>query len=121
MLSENNYYLFAELRVSLSGEECSFRGTSRLELMKNEKDNNVLSLSKSGPQDLWPGISNYVLQVLSKEKPHTPLVYLYFLDSGGGTYPEVISTAQADWFKRISEELNPDSRYKNGCLLSLII
>ncbi|MBA0830102.1 hypothetical protein Goarm_014649 [Gossypium armourianum] len=78
--------------------------------MKNEMDNNVLSLSKSGPQDLWPGISNYVLQVLSKEKPHTPLVYLYFLDSGGGTYPEVISTAQADWFKRISEEINPDSR-----------
>ncbi|PPE00850.1 hypothetical protein GOBAR_DD02127 [Gossypium barbadense] len=56
------------------------------------------------------GISNYVLQVLSKEKPHTPLVYLYFLDSGGGTYPEVISTAQADWFKHISEEINPDSR-----------
>ncbi|MBA0857842.1 hypothetical protein Goshw_018051 [Gossypium schwendimanii] len=88
----------------------NFRGTSRLELMKNEMDYNVLSLSKSGPQDLWPGISNYVLQVLSKEKPHTPLVYLYFLDSGGGTYPEVISTAQADWFKRISEEINPDSR-----------
>ncbi|XWS59068.1 hypothetical protein CRYUN_Cryun08bG0090500 [Craigia yunnanensis] len=96
---------------SYSGElECSFRGTSRLELMKNEMDNNLLSFSRSGPKDLWPGISNYVLQILSQETPQTPLVYLYFLDSGGGTYPEVISSAQVEWFKRISEEINPDSR-----------
>ena len=78
--------------------------------MKNEMDNNLLSFSRSGPKDLWPGISNYVLQVLSQETPQTPLVYLYFLDSGGGTYPEVISSAQVEWFKRISEEINPDSR-----------
>ncbi|XVE95873.1 hypothetical protein REPUB_Repub02eG0171900 [Reevesia pubescens] len=96
---------------SNSGElGCSFRGTSRLELMINEIDNNLLSFSRSGPKDLWPGISNYVLQVLSQEKPQTPLVYVYFLDSGGGTYPEVISSAQAEWFKRISKEINPDSR-----------
>ncbi|XVF56224.1 hypothetical protein PTKIN_Ptkin06aG0101300 [Pterospermum kingtungense] len=90
--------------------ECSFRGTSRLELMKNEMDNNSLSLSRSGPKDLWPAISNYVLQVLVQETPQTPLVYLYFLDSGGGTYPEVISSAQVEWFKHISGEINPDSR-----------
>ncbi|EOY09114.1 Purple acid phosphatase 16 isoform 2 [Theobroma cacao] len=96
---------------SCSGEqECSFRGTSRLELMKNEMDNNLLSFSRSGPKDLWPGISNYVLQVSSQEKPETPIVYLYFLDSGGGTYPEVISSAQAEWFKRKSEEINAESR-----------
>ncbi|XP_022747797.1 probable inactive purple acid phosphatase 16 isoform X2 [Durio zibethinus] len=96
---------------SYSGElECSFRGTSRLALMKNEMDNNLLSFSRNGPKDLWPGISNYVLQVLSVETPQTPLVYLYFLDSGGGTYPEVISSAQVEWFKRLSEEINPDSR-----------
>ncbi|KAK8488941.1 hypothetical protein V6N13_060939 [Hibiscus sabdariffa] len=92
---------------SILGEECSFRGTSRLELMKNEMDNNVLSLSRTGPEGLWPGISNYVLPVLSNDKP---LVHLYFLDSGGGTYPEVVSTAQADWFKHVSEEINPDGR-----------
>ncbi|GMJ13246.1 purple acid phosphatase 16 [Hibiscus trionum] len=92
---------------SALGEECSFRGTSRLELMKNEVDNNVLSLSRIGPQGLWPGISNYVLPVLSDGKP---LVHLYFLDSGGGTYPQVVSAAQAEWFKHVSEEINPDSR-----------
>ncbi|XVE61082.1 hypothetical protein DITRI_Ditri06bG0011400 [Diplodiscus trichospermus] len=97
---------------SYSGEleYCSFRGTSRLELMKNEMDNNLLSFSRSGPKDLWPGVSNYVLQVFSQKTPQTPLVYLYFLDSGGGTYPEIISSAQVEWFKRISNEINPDSR-----------
>lgn len=73
-------------------------------------DNNLLSHSRSGPKDLWPAISNYVLQVLAQETSKTPLAYLYFLDSGGGTYPEVISSAQVEWFKRISGEINPDSR-----------
>ncbi|OMO86113.1 hypothetical protein COLO4_21308 [Corchorus olitorius] len=99
------------LNFTYSGElGCNFRGTSRLQLMKNEIDNNMLSYSRSGPKDLWPGVSNYVLQVMSQEKPQTPLAHLYFLDSGGGTYPEVISSAQAEWFKSMSEEMNPDSR-----------
>ncbi|GLT88161.1 hypothetical protein SLE2022_061970 [Rubroshorea leprosula] len=94
-----------------SGEAaCSFKGTSRLGLMKKEVERNVLSYSRSGPNDLWPSVSNYVLQVVSSDNPESPLVYLYFLDSGGGSYPEVISTAQAEWFKRKAEEINPDSR-----------
>lgn len=98
-------------RSPFSGEEeCSFRGTQRLQLMKVEIEQNALSYSSSGPKDLWPSISNYVLQVSVLDDPKSPLVYLYFLDSGGGSYPEVVSNAQAEWFHRQSEELNPNSR-----------
>lgn len=97
--------------VFMPGEEsCSFRGTSRLGLMRKEIENNELSYSSIGPNDLWPSVSNYVLQVLPSDDPKSPLVYLYFLDSGGGSYPEVISNAQAEWFKQKSEEINPDLR-----------
>ncbi|XP_031397031.1 probable inactive purple acid phosphatase 16 isoform X1 [Punica granatum] len=89
-------------------EECSFRGTHRLQLMKDEIEQNALSYSSNGPKDLWPSISNYVLQVSSPQDAQSPLVYLYFLDSGGGSYPEVISNAQAEWFRRQSEKINPD-------------
>ncbi|KAA8518095.1 hypothetical protein F0562_015569 [Nyssa sinensis] len=96
---------------SYSGEqECSFRGTQRLVLMKNEIEHNRLSYSKSGPNDLWPSISNYVLQLSSSDDPESPVVFMYFLDSGGGSYPEVISNAQAEWFQCKSQEINPDSR-----------
>ncbi|GMY19077.1 probable inactive purple acid phosphatase 16 isoform X1 [Fagus crenata] len=94
-----------------SGEEaCSFKGTHRIQLMKHEIEDNVLSYSSNGPKELWPSISNYVLQVSSSDDPKSPVVFLYFLDSGGGSYPEVISSAQAEWFKQKSEEINPDSR-----------
>lgn len=78
--------------------------------MKDEIEQNALSYSSNGPKDLWPSISNYVLQVSSPEDPKSPLVYLYFLDSGGGSYPEVVSNAQAEWFRCQSEEINPNSR-----------
>uniref|UniRef100_A0A2P2J6F8 Uncharacterized protein MANES_08G054100 n=1 Tax=Rhizophora mucronata TaxID=61149 RepID=A0A2P2J6F8_RHIMU len=89
---------------------CSFRGTSRLELMEKEIKHNVLSYSKCGPRYLWPSISNYVLQLSSSNDPESPIAFMYFLDSGGGSYPEVISSSQAGWFKNISQEINPDSR-----------
>ncbi|RZC80770.1 hypothetical protein C5167_043344 [Papaver somniferum] len=41
---------------------------------------------------------------------HHPISYLYFLDSGGGSYPEVISSAQATWFENQSYAINSDSR-----------
>ena len=107
--------------LCLAGEEaCSFRGTQRIELMKHDIEHDVLSYSSNGPKDLWPSISNYVIQVsssgfLKKKKkkvdPKSPVVYLYFLDSGGGSYPGVISNAQAEWFQKKSEEINPNSRY----------
>ena len=97
--------------ISISGEEeCSFRGTRRIELMENEIKQNNLSYSRNGSKDLWPSISNFVLQVSSSQDPDSAVALLYFLDSGGGSYPEVISSAQAEWFNRKSQELNPSSR-----------
>ncbi|GMN21289.1 hypothetical protein TIFTF001_043275 [Ficus carica] len=96
---------------SCPGEEkCSFRGTTRLELIKNEIKHNVLSNSKKGPKELWPSVSNYVLNLSLSEDPNSPVAFLYFLDSGGGSYPEIISSAQAEWFNSTTRTINPDSR-----------
>ncbi|XP_058079423.1 probable inactive purple acid phosphatase 16 isoform X2 [Magnolia sinica] len=96
---------------SVSDEEmCSFKGTSRLELMKKEIENNILSHSRNGPKDLWPSVSNFVLQISSSNDSKHAVALLYFLDSGGGSYPEVISAAQVRWFQNKSQEINPDSR-----------
>ncbi|KAL0359578.1 UNVERIFIED_CONTAM: putative inactive purple acid phosphatase 16 [Sesamum angustifolium] len=92
------------------GEECSFRGTTRLELMKSEIEQNMLSYSTDGPRNLWPSISNYVLKVSSPNDSQEAVVYMYFFDSGGGSYPEVISSVQVKWFQQKSQEINPDSR-----------
>ncbi|CAA0812786.1 Probable inactive purple acid phosphatase 16 [Striga hermonthica] len=92
-------------------EECSFKGTTRSELMKIEiEQNTLLSYSMHGPQNLWPSVSNYVLKLSSSSDVQEPVVYMYFFDSGGGSYPEVISDAQVKWFKQKSNEVNPDSR-----------
>ncbi|XP_072979698.1 probable inactive purple acid phosphatase 16 [Typha angustifolia] len=88
---------------------CSFRGTQRIEILKMEINNNRLSYSKNGPKELWPSVSNYVLQVLSSRDLETALL-LYFLDSGGGTYPEVIANAQVKWFQMQSQLINPDRK-----------
>ncbi|XP_050230553.1 probable inactive purple acid phosphatase 16 [Mercurialis annua] len=95
---------------SSHSESCSFRGTNRIELMKNEIKHNNLSFSRKGPEDLWPSVSNYAIQVASSSDPKEKVMIMYFLDSGGGSYPEVISNAQAEWFRLKSREINPDSR-----------
>ncbi|KAL4390169.1 hypothetical protein HN51_011072 [Arachis hypogaea] len=92
-----------------SGEEGCFKGTGRPELLKNEIKHNG-SFSTYGPRNLWPSVSNYVLQVSSSDDPQLPLAFLYFLDSGGGSYPEIISSAQAEWFQQKSKQINSDSR-----------
>jgi len=68
------------------------------------------SFSSYGPRNLWPSVSNYVIQVSSPDDPPSPVAFLYFLDSGGGSYPEVISKDQVEWFRQKAEEINPDSR-----------
>lgn len=90
-------------------EPCTFRGTTRVELMKSEITSNTLSYSIKGPNELWPAVSNYVLQVLSSDGT-TPVLLMYFFDSGGGSYPEVISYAQAQWFKKQSQLINPTAK-----------
>jgi hypothetical protein len=97
--------------ATMPDSSCSFRGTPRMELMTAEtKCDGGLSRSSAGPEELWPGVSNYVLQVLSREKEQDPALLMYFLDSGGGSYPEVISAAQVRWFQSQSQFLNPDGR-----------
>lgn len=97
--------------VSFLGEkECDFGGTKRIELIKMEIENNSLSYSQIGPRNLWPSVSNYVVPVYSSEDPDTPVVFLYFLDSGGGSYPEVISYSQTKWFEEQSLAVNPDAK-----------
>ena len=72
--------------------------------------NRQLSYSSSGPRELWPGVSNYVLQVLSRRRTrdddHDLALLMYFLDSGGGSYTEVVSSAQVKWFQGQSQFLN---------------
>ncbi|KAG9134724.1 hypothetical protein Leryth_001046 [Lithospermum erythrorhizon] len=96
---------------SCSGDiRCGFRGTTRLELMRAESERNPLSCSEIGPTQLWPGVSNYVLKLSSSRNSKDVAAYMYFLDSGGGSYPEVVSSAQSEWFRSTSHEVNPDSR-----------
>jgi len=82
--------------------------------MAAEVGANRLSYSSSGPRELWPGVSNYVLQVLSRRRTrdddHDPALLMYFLDSGGGSYTEVVSSAQVKWFQSQSQFLNPNGR-----------
>ncbi|KAG1338569.1 putative inactive purple acid phosphatase 16 [Cocos nucifera] len=78
--------------------------------MEEEINSNRLSYSMNGPRELWPSVSNYVLQISSSKDSDSPAVFLYFLDSGGGSYPEVISSAQAKWFQKQSQAINPDAR-----------
>ncbi|CAL1352372.1 unnamed protein product [Linum trigynum] len=91
--------------------DCSFRGTGRVELMRKEVERNrELSFSASGPNSLWPSVSNYVVPVGSSNGSGSPVLLMYFLDSGGGSYPGVISGAQSDWLQAKFRELNPDGR-----------
>jgi hypothetical protein len=80
--------------------------------MAAEIGNNRLSCSSNGPKDLWPAVSNYVLQVLSRAHDD-PALLIYFLDSGGGSYPQLISSAQVHWFQSQAQFLNPNGRLAN--------
>ncbi|XP_038903654.1 probable inactive purple acid phosphatase 16 isoform X2 [Benincasa hispida] len=95
-------------------EECElFKGTQRLELMKNEVENSKLSQSRNGPKNLWPSVSNYYIQIspsLQDDLESPVIMYLYFFDSGGGSYPQVISSAQVEWFRQTAQQLNPHFR-----------
>ena len=100
-----------------SDDGCGFRGTTRVELIQEElKAAKALSYSTIGPKELWPSVSNYVIPVESSDDSIQVVALLYFLDSGGGSYPEVISNAQVEWFKTKSNTLNPDLRYHSKTL-----
>ncbi|KAL3693575.1 hypothetical protein R1sor_007226 [Riccia sorocarpa] len=83
-----------------------YHSTTREELTKDEMVMPT-SLSRPGPEALWPSMSNFVLTVGSARTPGAVAALLYFLDSGGGSYPEIISASQAAWFKATASEINP--------------
>lgn len=89
--------------------DCYFQRTTRAELIQLDLQHG-LSHSSYGPKCLWPSISNYVLEITSYKHPELPAAFLYFLDSGGGSYPEVISASQARWFQQTSAQRNPGAR-----------
>lgn len=93
---------------------CPSRGTTRVELVQEEIKASVKGLSRTmmGPyaKQLLPSVSNYVLPLKSSDPSKPAVALLYFLDSGGGSYPGVISNAQVEWFKTTSNTLNPNLR-----------
>jgi hypothetical protein len=91
---------------------CPSRGTTRVELVQEEIKASVKGLSRTmmGPNQLLPSVSNYVLPLKSSDPSKPAVALLYFLDSGGGSYPSVISNAQVEWFKTVSNARNPDLR-----------
>ncbi|KAL6074992.1 Phosphatase dcr2 [Balamuthia mandrillaris] len=65
------------------------------------------SYSQFGPRDIH-GLSNYYLAIYppsSDELPPVPLSLLYFLDSGGGTIPEIVYPDQVEWYIKTSAML----------------
>eukprot|EP00731_Ephydatia_muelleri_P012079 Em0006g973a len=63
-----------------------------------------LSLSQFGPDGIH-GLTNYYLPLYSNCNSENPSWILYFFDSGGGTYPELVYDDQIDWFKNVSSEI----------------
>ncbi|CAM6117554.1 unnamed protein product [Calypogeia fissa] len=84
-----------------------YQRTTRQQLLIAEMQS-VESLTQAGPKSLWPSLSNYVLTVASSKNPGSIAAIFYFLDSGGGTYQEVVSASQAAWFTTTAETLNPE-------------
>ncbi|XP_002988005.2 LOW QUALITY PROTEIN: probable inactive purple acid phosphatase 16 [Selaginella moellendorffii] len=91
------------------GHYAYFQGTSRAELMEEDLKS-AFSVSVQGPPSLWPSVSNFALPIASHRKPGSTAALLYLMDSGGGSYPQVISAKQASWFRDVSAALNPDNQ-----------
>jgi hypothetical protein len=85
-----------------------YQGTTRVDLMASDSSSQK-SLSQAGPQGLWPSVSNFVIPIASSNGAGTAAI-MYFLDSGGGSYPEVISASQVSWFEEVSSQHNPTAR-----------
>ncbi|KAF3611025.1 hypothetical protein DY000_02051021 [Brassica cretica] len=96
-----------------SDDGCGFRGTTRVELIQEElKAANALSYSTIGHKELRPSVSNYVIPVESSDDSKQVVALLYFLDSGGGSYPEVISNAQVECIPELIFWHIPSKAYK---------
>jgi hypothetical protein len=88
-----------------TGSLIYYQGTTRVDLMASDSSSQK-SLSQAGPQGLWPSVSNFVIPIASSNAAGAAAI-MYFLDSGGGSYPEVISASQVSWFEEVSLQHNP--------------
>ena len=77
-------------------DDRSARHGTREDLLKFDTSFN-LSLSQFGPSDIH-GLTNYYLLLYSDKEANNPSWVIYFLDSGGGTYPELVYPDQIQWF-----------------------
>jgi hypothetical protein len=68
--------------------------------------------SRAGPIILGASVSNYAISVAASSSLENdkPAAIMYFLDSGGGSMPQLISGKQALWFTATALEINPDER-----------
>ncbi|CAI8010134.1 Probable inactive purple acid phosphatase 16 [Geodia barretti] len=84
-------------------DDRSVSGGTRIDLLTFDKSFN-LSLSQFGPSDVH-GLTNYYLLLYSNDKATIPLWVIYFLDSGGGTYPELVYPDQITWFNKTASDI----------------
>lgn len=63
-----------------------------------------LSHSKFGPSTVH-GLTNYYLLIYPDQQATKPSWIIYILDSGGGTYPELVYPDQIQWFIDTSSHL----------------
>lgn len=84
--------------------------TSRMELLAFEKATFPTSLTCHGPDacpsSLLPSVSNYYLLVNDARTGLVPQAVLYFLDSGGGDFDEVLEASVTSWLANISSTLH---------------
>ena len=84
-------------------DDRSASGGSRRDLLSFDTSFD-LSLSQFGPSNIH-GLTNYYLFVYSDEQAEIPSWVLYFLDSGGGTYPELVYPDQLQWFVQTAADI----------------
>jgi hypothetical protein len=84
-------------------DDRSVSGGTRRDLLTFDTSFN-LSLSQFGPSSVH-GLTNYYLLLYSNEKATIPSWVIYFLDSGGGTYPELVYPDQITWFNQTASDI----------------
>eukprot|EP00271_Cylindrocystis_brebissonii_P018622 TRINITY_DN5379_c0_g2_i1.p1 TRINITY_DN5379_c0_g2~~TRINITY_DN5379_c0_g2_i1.p1 ORF type:complete len:387 (+),score=53.03 TRINITY_DN5379_c0_g2_i1:112-1272(+) len=80
----------------------------RRHVLMGETDRH-LCLSQEGPSHLWPAVGNYYLPILSSNGREAS-AFFYFLDSGGGDIPEVLSHRQGQWLNETMHNANPSQK-----------
>jgi hypothetical protein len=83
----------------------SYSNTSRKEIFEFETSNYLQSYTQMSTNSIH-GVSNYYLLVYSDEIVETPSLVMFFLDSGGGSIPEMIYHDQTEWLFNTSKSIS---------------